>query len=330
MNFLSKIKKNILYLFLALPLILIGYESFMSLALGSRTWTFLLIGQIALVPFAAYIFHFLYNTVGQQTPAISLLYFILAWIPIGIYLYILTNPTSLAGATFSVPSINIPSIQAPSKEQIDSGFRIFCIVAIPIIVVLSVGLLVFPEQFVGLFSSISKRAGATVTNAIKFPFESFFNMFKNNEPIVGDDVCTILPGGNFDSTSKVPSFYLAHIAFFIGYLLTNAFILFSKQKESGGDEKAYNSRRYRSLMIMITLLVLYILLVTVRSNTSSCESSLGIFFSSSVFSSLGLSWYLLANFCGCRSADLFGIANSIISEKVKSPVVCLNPTTSSP
>uniref|UniRef100_A0A6C0D6T6 Uncharacterized protein n=1 Tax=viral metagenome TaxID=1070528 RepID=A0A6C0D6T6_9ZZZZ len=329
MNFLSKIKKNMLYLFLALPLILIGYESFMSLALGSRTWSFLLIGQIALVPFAAYIFHFLYNTIGQQTTVVSLLYYLLACIPVFVYLYILTNPTALGGASFSIPSISIPSIQAPSKEQVDSGFRIFGIVSIPIIVVLSVGLLVFPEQFVGLFSSISKGAGATVTNAIKFPFESLFNMFKNNEPVVGDDVCSILPG-NFDSISKVPSFYLSHIAFFMGYLLTNAFILFSKVKESDSDEKAYNSRHYRSLMIMITLIVLYIILAVVRSNTSNCESSLGIFFSTSVFSSLGLAWYLVARFCGCRSADLFGIESSMVSEKAKSPVVCLNPTTTAP
>jgi hypothetical protein len=139
----------------------------------------------------------------------------------------------------------------------------------------------------------------------------------------------VLPG-NLDSTSKVPSFYLAHIAFFVGYLITNAFILFSKAKESGTDEKAYNSRRYRSLMIIITILLLYTILTSVRSNTTGCESSLGIFFSTSVFSSLGLAWYLLADFCGCRSADLFGIASSMVSEKAKSPVVCLNPTTTAP
>lgn len=324
MNFLSKIKKNILYLFLALPLLLIGYESFMSLALGSRTWSFLLIGQIAIVPFVAYIFYYIYNTLGQQTPLVSVLYFVLALAPLIGYLYILTNPTSLGGALIRPPTI--PSIQAPSQQQIDAGFRIFGIVAIPLIIVLSIALLVFPEQFVGLFGSITRSTGATVSNAIKFPFESFFNMFKNNEPIIGDDICSVLPG-NFENTSKVPSFYLAHIAFFIGYVITNAFILFTKSKTEGAEDKAYNSRRFRTIMTMISLLVLYIGIVVFRSKTTNCESSLGIFFTSSIFTSLGLGWYLLAEYCGCRSADLIGISNSIISNTAKSPVVCLNPTT---
>ena len=327
MNFLSKIKKNMLYFFLALPLLLIGYETFMSLALGSRTWSFLLVGQIAIVPLVAFAFHFIYNVLGGQSNAVSLVYFVLACIPIFVFGYILTNPTALGVASVSIPSISIPSIQAPSQEQIDSAFGIFGKVAIPIIIGLSIALLVFPEQFVGLFSTIKKGIGNTVINAIKFPFESFFSMFNNNEPIIGDDTCSILPG-TFDSTSKVPSFYLAHVAFFAGYLLTNAFTIYHKPKETGADDKSYNSRRSRSLMIMISISILYLTLVYLRSTNTGCESPLGSFFSTSAFISLGLSWYLLAQYCGCRSADLTGITTSFVSQTVKSPVVCLNPTTS--
>lgn len=329
MNFLLKIKKNILYFFLALPLLLIGYESFMSLALGSRTWSFLLIGQIAIVPLLAYIFHYIYNTLGQQTLLASILYFVLALIPIVVYIYILTNPTSLGSAAISIPSFNIPTLSAPTKEQIDSGFAIFGKVAIPLIVVLSIGLLTFSQEILGFFKGATRVNGNTIVNAIKFPFDSFFSMFKNNDPIIGDDICGVLPG-NVDSVSKVPSFYLAHIAFFVGYILTNALTLYSKVKEPGTDEKGYNAIRYRTLMTMISLLVLYIILVIARYKTTGCESALGIFFSSSVFSSIGLGWYLLAQYCGCRSADLIGISNSIIPQSAKSPVVCLNPTASSP
>jgi hypothetical protein len=81
---------------------------------------------------------------------------------------------------------------------------------------------------------------------------------------------------------------------------------------------------------MISISILYIGLVVIRSNLTGCESSLGIFFSTSIFSSLGLSWYLLAQYCGCRSADLLGITSSNIPQTAKSPVVCLNPTTTTP
>ena len=55
MNLISKLRKNLLYFFLTLPLILIGYELLMTLATGNRGWTFLLLGQITIVPFL-YIF----------------------------------------------------------------------------------------------------------------------------------------------------------------------------------------------------------------------------------------------------------------------------------
>jgi hypothetical protein len=35
----------------------------------------------------------------------------------------------------------------------------------------------------------------------------------------------------------------------------------------------------------------------------------------------------LAKYCGCRAADLSGITTSLVTQKAKSPVVCLNPTT---
>lgn len=336
MNFISKIKKNILYFFLALPLILIGYETFMSIALGSRTWSFLLVGQIAIAPLVATLFYFIYNVFGGQSYGMSLLFFVISCVLSIALAYVIANPSSLnvsfttAGIPpIKIPSIELPSIKAPTKEEIDSGFIIFGKVAIPIIVVLSVALLVFPEQFVGLFSGLTRTTTSTFVNALKFPFTTFVNMFNNNEPIYGNDNCSIFPGMS-DITSKVPSFYLAHIAFFVGYVFTNALTIFNMSNTSNDEEKGYNSRRYRSIVSMVTISILYLLLVLFRYNVTGCESLLGIFFTSSTFATLGLVWYLLAKYCGCRAADLSGIATSLVSQKAKSPIVCLNPTTATP
>ena len=328
MNFLSKIKKNIGYFFLALPLLLIGYETFMSLGLGSRTWSFLLIGQVAIVPLLAYIFYFIYNDLGGQTIGMSLLYFILGLIPIIIGIVALTSPSALGITGFNLPSISIPPITPPTQQQLDDSFAIFGKVAIPIIVILSIALLVFPEQFVGLFSSLKSNVGGSIVNAIKYPFESFFKMFENNDPVIGSDRCSVLPN-LYDNLSKVPSFYLAHIAFFIGYVLTNALSLYYTPQGSS-DAKQYNAQRSRTLVTLVTLSLAYIFLVYFRSSSTNCESTLGVFFTSSVFLSIGLGWYKLAEYCGCRASDLTGISTSIVSQKAKAPVVCLNPTTRTP
>ena len=336
MNIISKIKKNILYFFLALPLILIGYETFMTLALGSRTWSFLLVGQIAIVPLVATLFYFIYNIFGGQSYGMSLLYFVMSSVLFIALAYVITNPSSLnvsfssAGIpSLQIPSIELPSIKGPTKEQVDSGFLIFGKVAIPIIVVLSVALLVFPEQFVGLFNGVTRTTTSTIINALKFPFTTFTNMFNNNEPIIANDNCSIFPGIS-DVTSKVPSFYLAHIAFFVGYVFTNALTIFNMSNNSNDDEKGYNSRRYRLIVSMVTISILYLLLVLFRYNVTGCESLLGIFFTSTTFATLGLTWYLFAKYCGCRAADLSGITTSLVPQKAKSPVVCLNPAAATP
>jgi hypothetical protein len=336
MNIISKIKKNILYFFLALPLILIGYETFMTLALGSRTWSFLLVGQIAIVPLVATLFYYIYNVFGEQSYGMSLLFFVISCFSLFILAYLTVNPSSLnlnissAGIpSLQIPSIELPSIKAPTKEEIDSGFIIFGKVAIPIIVVLSVALLVFPEQFVGLFNGTSRTITTTIINALKFPFTTFLNMFNNNEPIQSNDNCSIFPGIS-DITSKVPSFYLAHIAFFVGYVFTNALSIYNMSNNGNDEEKGYNSRRYRSLVSMVSISILYFLLVLYRYNVTGCESLLGVFFTSTTFIIVGLSWYLFAKYCGCRAADLSGITTSLVPQKAKSPVVCLNPAAATP
>ena len=91
MNILEKLKKNILYLFLSLPIILVGYESFMSLALGSRAWSFLLIGQVVLVPFVASLFYFIYNTLFNQNIFISLSYLLISIASIILMVYIING-----------------------------------------------------------------------------------------------------------------------------------------------------------------------------------------------------------------------------------------------
>jgi len=146
------------------------------------------------------------------------------------------------------------------------------------------------------------------------------NLFHNNDPIAHSDVCSIIPGST-SPIQKIPSFYLAHIAFFVGFLMTNAAVVYSMPEDTQLSKAHYDNRRNRSLMAIILLFVFYVALAIYRYKITGCESLLGILFTSSAFLSLGLGWYKLAELCGARSADIFGVAPSVVSPLAK-PIVC--------
>lgn len=161
-------------------------------------------------------------------------------------------------------------------------------------------------------------------NILSYIFNSIIsflgNLFINNRPGLPSDVCAIIPGSG-QPIQKVPSLYLAHIAFFVGFLMTNAAVVYGMPQDNNLSQSYYENRRNRSLMAIILLFVFYIGLAIYRYNYTGCESLLGILFTSSVFLSLGLGWYKLAEVCGARSADIFGIAPSVVSS-VATPLVC--------
>ena len=66
MEIITILKKNIMLFFFALPLILIGYESFMTISTGNMGWAFLLVGQIILIPIACYILGWVFNLINSH------------------------------------------------------------------------------------------------------------------------------------------------------------------------------------------------------------------------------------------------------------------------
>jgi len=207
------------------------------------------------------------------------------------------------------------------------GFTIFGIISIPLILIL-MGLLVniyYPDFFKGtIFMKI--------ISLLKLPFTGLWNFgiliinfvksfFVNNSPLLGKDNCAILPG-SAEPVSRVPSAYLAHVAFFFTFLFTNAYYVYTKEKESNDSSIEYENRKYRSAMIMATITTLYIIIVFARYNVTGCDSSLGILFTTLSFGALGFGTYKLAEVCGARTADILGISSSFVPDKVSAPLVC--------
>jgi len=155
---------------------------------------------------------------------------------------------------------------------------------------------------------------------IIYNYDDLFNDILN-KPLDSSDICSIIPGTQ-TSVSRIPSYYFAHVSFFLSYLFMNAYSIYNMNSEPDVDKKYIDNRKYRSLAVMIILVFILLSLIALRYNTSNCDSSLGIIVTLSIFTFTGFAWYKFAEYCGSRNSDLMGISQSILPEKVNAPVVC--------
>jgi uncharacterized membrane protein YGL010W len=87
MNLINTFRKNILYGFLALPLILLSYEALMSLGVGSRAWAFLFVGQLVLVSVAVAIASYIFESFLNNPAGVIFLFIISIVFPIIYFIY---------------------------------------------------------------------------------------------------------------------------------------------------------------------------------------------------------------------------------------------------
>jgi hypothetical protein len=199
------------------------------------------------------------------------------------------------------------------------GFGITFVVLI--IIGLIVGVILF-------FSSIR----IIVINFFKYIWNFFIYIFYNINEIINntfrndvimDDNCAIIPNTG-ESSVNIPSAYLAHISFFLGFLFTNAYTVYNLENTSNSIEKS--NRKARTSMIMAIIIVFYLIIIVGRYRVTNCESPFGILFTTGIFSILGYLFYLLAEKCGARGSDILGITSSIVPEEAKAPLLCANFT----
>jgi len=148
-----------------------------------------------------------------------------------------------------------------------------------------------------------------------------YDLFKNNESMIDSNNCSLYQSTN-NIVSRVPSIYIAHIAFFFGFLFTNAYVVYNLTSQANTDETHIDNRKSRALMTMVVLALVYFAIVLFRYNVTGCESLLGVLFSTSAFGTLGYLTYKFAEYCGVRNADILGIASSIYDNTADVPVVC--------
>jgi hypothetical protein len=156
------------------------------------------------------------------------------------------------------------------------------------------------------------------------------------------DVCRlVIPYSTMSSPSGVEegnvvsSSYVSMIAFFIGYIFTNALQLYQRQAEettitvqtssaSDVNTKVAN-RKAQAMVAMISILVFAVIVLGFRFYTG-CESTTGLIVSSFIFVFMGHGWYQALSKIGQdRLSDLFGIANRLLPPSAinNAPIACI-------
>jgi hypothetical protein len=89
MNILNNFRKNILYLFLSLPYVLVLYQLLMAIALGSRGYTILLLGQAGAVPILLLVLNYiLANNLILKSLGVIILVSIIALLIYGLWFFL--------------------------------------------------------------------------------------------------------------------------------------------------------------------------------------------------------------------------------------------------
>jgi hypothetical protein len=141
------------------------------------------------------------------------------------------------------------------------------------------------------------------------------------------DVCNLVPSAaaRGGMVPVAPTFWMAQFLFFIGYLLENAYSLYTQVADPEASEVKVQNRKEQALTAIIVTSLIAVVIVALRYKLTGCESFVGILVASLTLLPLGVGWYQFAASCGIRSADVFGISAKIlpIGATAPPPQVCV-------
>jgi hypothetical protein len=176
-----------------------------------------------------------------------------------------------------------------------------------------------------------------IASIIDFLF-SGANIFKAST----SDICRlVIPFSTRNSpvgTSEqnvLSSSWTAMIAFFIGYIFTNALELYNREAEdtqinvttsdASDISNKVTNRKSQAIIAMISIIVFGAIVFGFRYYTG-CESWLGMGITISLFIMTGHGWYKALSSIGeDRLSDMFGIANRLLPPSAISnaPIACI-------
>ena len=200
------------------------------------------------------------------------------------------------------------------------AFRTLPIILISFIGFLAVGL----GNFALFFLFIGHIVVVPIATIIS---QTIFSKINNKAfTVEASNKATFVPGALYSSPfiSVAPSFWMAHVLFFMSYIIANAISILRLPANPKADKILVSSRTSKARTLIITNVCILIILCALKYQTNT-ETLPGIGVAVVLGGGLGYLWYLFAAVSGARAADIFGIAQQIIpsSANDETPMTCV-------
>ena len=162
--------------------------------------------------------------------------------------------------------------------------------------------------------------------------QSILNLTPNFTYASLNKLCSISPVDVKANMIPPPtSYWMANVLFFTTYVLTNAVTLYTADIETkNADATKVENRKAHALTSILLTSVIFALLVYNYVAYVGCETPGSVFLASLIYIPLGYGWYKLAELCGLRTADTFGIASQLFipsADNSSFPYACVNIAT---
>lgn len=201
-----------------------------------------------------------------------------------------------------------------------------------------VGFLIVVPSSVFLLNKLTYVLAILLSGTGSETIINIVNLFK----VKSADICQlVIPFGEVNNSGSMGkeeyqmiSYWLAMLAFFIGYLIKNALQLFSREspdnevlvtdKIAQSIANKVTNRKSQAILSIGSIVVFFLIGFGIRYYTG-CESAKA-FIVSLLFVYIGSKWYNLLSSVGeDRLSDLFGIANRLLPPSAikNDPIACV-------
>ena len=159
------------------------------------------------------------------------------------------------------------------------------------------------------------------------------DVFKKHIQVYYSDIGQLVPSapltGSTTDINVMPSYWMAHFAFFTSYIVWNANAVYKLDAVSDSPEyrAKVNARKSRVVNIIIFSLIFFLVLCGIRLGFTKSETVAGVIVATGTFGLLGWGWYIASNSMGIRTMDIFGVAQQmVVTHDPSKPVACVSTT----
>lgn len=174
-----------------------------------------------------------------------------------------------------------------------------------------------------LVLALGQATVAPLTTWILHTIGGFFGEWgRANFTVAASSACSMIPLGFTqpgDRMMSIPSYWLAQIYFFFGFLISNANYVLNMPSAPNAEPDKVERRKSQAQLVQIMAWVFLIVFVAVRVVVMGCETVPGVLLGGLVFWWLGNGWYQLAKECSARDSDIFGIVQGILPPAASDP-----------